>query len=137
MELKKGQISAEYMIIIAFVMFIVVTTLGVAVFYGAEIRDAIRFSQLERFAHQTIDAAESVQYGGEPSRATVTAYLPDGVKGIEISDRDIIFNVTTQHGEARLAYSSAVALQGVISPSSGVKRLVIVAGSDAVDISSS
>jgi hypothetical protein len=137
MNFRSGQISAEYMIIIAFVMFIVITTLGVALFYGAEIQDAIRFSQLERFARQTIDAAESVQYGGEPSRATVSAYLPEGIKAVEISGRDIIFNVTTQHGQARLAYSSAVALQGTVSSSSGVKRLMIVAGSNAVDISSS
>lgn len=135
--IKRGQISTEYLIIISFVMFVIITVVGIGVIYGAEIQETIRFSQLERFAHQTIDAAESVQYGGEPSRATVNAYLPSGIKEIQIIGKEIFFNVTTQHGDSRIAYPSAVEMTGIIDKNSGIKKLLIVAGPNAVSIISS
>jgi uncharacterized protein (UPF0333 family) len=128
MEMKKrGQISTEYLILLSFVTFLVLTALGIAFFYTGGIRDSLRSSQVESFSDKLISLAESVYYAGEPSTTTMKGYLPDGIQGITISGKDIIFNITTEGGTSVIAYSSNVNLTGTISPTSGVKRLQLTA----------
>ncbi len=137
MRIKKAQISVEYLIIISFVVLLLLTTLGLGLFYSAEIKDKIKFSQLERFAKKITTSAESVFYSGETSKLTFTAYLPEGIQSIQIMDAEkiILFNVSTQSGATIIAYSSNVPISGAISPSPGLKRVVVVAEANAAIIS--
>lgn len=132
---KKGQISTEYIIVISFVMFAVLSVLGIAFFYSAQIRDAIKFHQIESFSQKVISLSESVYYSGEPSQATTTAYLPEGVVSVEVMADALVFNVSTSGGYSYVAFPSNVALEGTISSNSGVKRLILVAGENGVGIS--
>lgn len=145
---KRGQISVEYLIVIGFVVFIVISILGVAFFYASGIRDRIKANQLENFANKIISSAESVYFAGEPSKVTITAYLPAGVQAIEIAydfgseEYLIIFDIETGSGLSRIAYTSDVPLMesdpseqcDVISCSEGVKRLQIIASAGEVSI---
>ena len=92
---KKGQISIEYLVLVSFIAFLVVTVLGVALVYSAQMRDQIRFYQLEQFSSKIIASAESVYYAGEPSRSTITAYLPGGLNDVVISGFDMTFSIST------------------------------------------
>lgn len=132
MQPKKAQISVEYLIIISFVALLLLTTLGFGLFYSAEIKDKIKFNQLERFAKKIITSAESVFYSGESSKLTITAYLPEGIQDVQIrnAEKIILFNVSTQSGTTVIAYSSNVPIDGTISPSPGLKRIEIVAQLD-------
>ena len=129
---RRGQISTEYLITVAFIVFLIISTLSVSLFYSDQTRERIRFNQLQNFANKLISGSESVFYSGEPSRATIVAYLPSGVHGIEIIGNELVFNISSYSGTSRIAFTSNVPIQGSISSSEGAKRISIVAQADKV-----
>lgn len=133
--IKRGQISTEYLIVMAFVTFLIISTLGMGLFYSAQAKDKIKFNYLESFANKIISSAESVYYAGEPSKASVNAYLPSGVEGIDIFSNEIIFNITTSSGTTRISYPSNVPLEGSLSSSEGMKIIIVSALPDRVVLS--
>ena len=135
MAIKKGQISIEYLIIAAFVIFLVIGALGIGLFYSGQARDRIKFNQIQNFANKIISGSESVYYSGEPSKITISVYLPPGVGGIEVLDDQIIFNVSSGSGSDRISFPSDVPLNGSINNTDGVKRVVITAQVDKVVLS--
>ena len=136
---KSAQISVEYLIVISFVTFVVLTVLGLALIYSSQIQDTIKFNQLERFSKKTISAAESTFYSGAPSKSTITAYLPEGVKSVSVDETEnaIIIEIESSGGTSKIAYPSSVPIaQGnpAISSSSGLKKILIEAKEvDGVD----
>ena len=130
-----GQIGTEYLIIISFVTFVVLSVLGIALLYSSQIQDTIKFNQVDRFATKVTSSAESVFYSGDPARITITAYLPQGITQIRVQNKELIFNISTSNGPSVISYPSKVNLAGTISPSSGVRKLLIIANNTRVDIS--
>jgi uncharacterized protein (UPF0333 family) len=124
---RAGQISAEYLIVVGFITFFVITILGVAFFYASQVQDSMRADQVEHFARKIISSAEAVHYAGEPSKSTISAYLPSGVTGVVILDDEIVFNLSLSSGRNIISYASKVPLEGNISSSEGVKTIEIVA----------
>ncbi len=134
---NRGQISTEYLIVIGFVVFIIIMLLGAGLLYSSQLSNRVQMNQLNNFANKIIQSAEAVYYAGDPSRVTITAYLPAGVTGISIQSSDIVFNVSTNSGLNVIAFSSDVPMEGGFSFSEGVKRLQIRAVSGKVLISQS
>ncbi|MFH1803147.1 MAG: hypothetical protein ABH864_06910 [archaeon] len=132
---KRGQISTEYIMVVSFVLFIVLSALGIAFTYSAQIKDTMKFNQIESFSTKVISQSESIFYAGEPSRTTLNAYLPEGINNITIMEYFIVFNVSTSSGESITAYRSNVNLTGSLSPNSGVKLVYLNATSSSVIIS--
>lgn len=131
LEKKTGQVSIEYLIVIGFVTFIIISILGVAFFYYSNIKDKIIMTQLSNYANKIISTAESVFYAGEPSKATITAYLPKNVNQIEIIDNELVFTVYTSSGEDKIGFSSNVPISvlGTLQTSYGLKKIQIEAQS--------
>ncbi|MCH7568388.1 MAG: hypothetical protein IIA87_03120 [Nanoarchaeota archaeon] len=133
---KRGQISVEYLIVVGFVTFLIVGILGVAFFYASGIRDEIKINQLNNFANKIISSSESVFYAGSPSKVTINAYLPAGVKVIEITSSELIFDIEISSGLNRISFSSNVPLDDTqgssLSVSEGLKRIEIAAQLDRV-----
>ena len=135
---ERGQISLEYLIVVAFVVFAVIVILGVSLFYTSSAQDQIKISQLSAFANKITSSAESVYYAGEPSKVTITAYLPSGVQNVQIAADSLIFTIVTSGGTNVIAFESDVTLNsGTLSFNEGLKRLVILAGADRVYVSES
>jgi uncharacterized protein (UPF0333 family) len=132
---KRGQISTEYMLVISFVIFIVLTALGIAFSYSSEIGDVIKLNQIESFSQKVVSQAESVYYAGEPSRTSVKAYLPDGINEIRILDYYIVFNVSTSSGNTETAFKSNVNITGSIRTNSGLRVIYLNATSNGVIVS--
>ncbi len=132
---KRGQIGIEYMIIVGFVTFAVISILTLAVFYSDQIRDKIKVNQAENFAIQLINSAESVFFAGEPSKVTVYLYLPEGVDNVEVSSNYLIITQQVSSGENKRAYKSRVPIQGTISTNQGTKKLILEAFDDYLLIS--
>ncbi len=132
---KRGQISTEYLIVVGFIVFFVIMILGLALFYSNQINSSMKSRQIEQFARKVISSSESVHYAGEPSKSTISAYLPQGVSGIQILEREIFVTFMTDTGENKVSYLSKVPLEGNLSAVSGVKKITIVALSDRVSIS--
>jgi len=137
---KRGQISIEYLIVIGFVVFIILSILGVSIYYYSGIRDSIKLNQVTNFASKVISSAEVVFFAGEPSKTTITVHLPEGVQDVRIIDDNgqtlIVFDVSTDSGLTVVAFPSDVPIDtsSDISNTQGVKRLEIVALADRVAI---
>lgn len=132
---KRGQISTEYLIVVSFVLFVVLSALGVALFYSSQIKDILKFHQLDSFANKVTSLAESVFYAGAPSRTTTTGYLPEGVTNIQIEDNFIVFTIETSSGTSITSYRSNVNLTGSIGTNAGVHKIYLNATDTHVVIS--
>lgn len=124
---NRGQISIEYLIVIGFVTFLIISLLGVAFYYVGGIRDKIKENQLDGFAQKIVSGAEIVYYAGEPSKLTIKAYLPSGVTDIQVLPREIVFSTTSNSGTNIISFKSNVNLTGAISYGEGVKRIILTA----------
>ena len=134
----KGQISLEYIIVVGFVTFAVIVLLGISLFYTHSVQDKIKVNQLSTFAEKIVSSAESVYYAGEPSKITITAFLPSGVQDFDIVSDNLVFVFITSSGTSTIAFKSKVPLDDVFTLSSlneGTRRLKITAGSNKVYIS--
>lgn len=134
---KLAQISTEYLIIVGFVTFVVIGILAVAFFYSGMIKDKLKITQVNNYANKIISTAESVFYHGEPSKATISAYLPDNIKDIEILDNSLVISIQLSSGLNRIAFSSNVPIvENVAAPLThyqGTKNIEVVANStDAI-----
>jgi len=132
--IKRGQISVEYLIVVGFVVFLVISILGIATFYASGIRDEIKISQLSNFANKLTSNSESVFYAGEPSKVTINAFLPGGIKSISIIENSLVFEIETSSGLNKISFSSNVPLDSssTLSINEGLKRIEILAGEDVV-----
>ena len=133
-KVKRGQISTEYLIVIAFVTFLIISVLGLSLFYSSQINDQIKFDQINSFANKVISSSEQVFFSGEPSRITITTYLPSGVDSINVLNDSIVFGVLSSSGLTTLSYNSDVPLYGTISNSGGAKRISIVANLSNINL---
>ena len=134
MKKTKGQISVEYLVIVGFITFIVIGILGIGLVYSESIKDRIKISQMSNYANKVISTSESVFYSGEPSKSTISVYLPEGIKGIEIIENNLIMSIQTSSGITKTSFSSNVPISGTLSPSFGIKKIQIVAEEDMVVI---
>jgi len=132
---KRAQIGIEYMIIIGFVTFAVLSVLALAFVYSSQIKDRIRLNQVGNFATQLVNSAESVFFSGEPSKATIRLYLPEGVENISIDSNYLIVTTHTSSGENKQSFKSRVPIQGTISSGEGIKKLSLEAKEDYVLVS--
>ncbi len=126
---NRGQISLEYLIVVGFVVFVVIVLLGLAIFYTTTARDSMSSNQLNNFANKLLNSAETVYFAGEPSKLTITAYLPEGISSFEILENSLVFNRSTSSGKNVIVYPSKVPLDSLstFGITEGVKRLEIIA----------
>lgn len=136
---ERGQISSEYLIVVGFVVFLILSVVGVSFFYSNSINDRIKLNQVENFAVKIIENAESVFYLGEPSQVSISIYLPSGVEDIEIvnegSGSSLVFTVETSSGDIIRSFESNVIIEGDLPATEGVKNIKIAAGDDRVILS--
>jgi hypothetical protein len=131
---KKSQIGTEYLIIVGFVTFAIISVLAIAYIYSNQIKDKIKLNQVESFADQVVSSSESVFFSGEPSRTTVELYLPEGVNSIGLNSDSLIVNTSVSSGNNVRVFDSKVPLNGTISVSEGKKKLSLEATQSYVQI---
>lgn len=129
-----AQVSMEYLIIMGFVTMIIIVILGIALTYSGSIQDNIKVTQVNNFANKIIASAESVFYYGEPSKSSISVYLPEGVKEIQIIENTIFISLTTSSGLNKIGFSSEVPINGSLTISPGIKRIEISADDEQVNI---
>jgi len=133
---NRSQVGVEYMIVIGFVTFAIISVITLAIFYSGEIKDRLRLTQVENFATQLINSVDSIFFAGEPSKTTVKLYLPEGVESINITqDYYLLITTRVSGGENKRVFESKVPMQGAISPGEGIKKLTLEARSNNVLIS--
>jgi len=130
--MKRGQVSFEYLILVGFVTIIIVGIMGVALFYTSSSKDSVKITQVNNFANKIISNAESVYYAGEPSKATITTYLPEGVAAIDITENTLLITLQLSTGTSVIGFDGNVNITGSINPNQGVKKIEILAQEDGV-----
>lgn len=131
---KKSQISIEYIIVIGFVTFILITVLGLALVYSGTIKDRIKIIQVNNFANKILSSAETVYYYGEPSKATISVYLPDGVINLTMIGNTLYIETQTSSGIERNGFLSKVPISGSLTTSPGIKKIEFIAEETLVSI---
>ena len=126
---KKAQAGIEYLIIIAFVVFALISILGVAFYYSGSIQDKIKLTQVTDCANKIISASESVFYSGSPSKATISCYLPESTNEVSISDNSLVIGFESSSGVLRSSFSSNVPITNSGSIKfSGFRKIKVMAG---------
>tara|TARA_Y100000034_G_scaffold113315_1_gene148200 strand:+ start:3636 stop:4061 length:426 start_codon:yes stop_codon:yes gene_type:complete len=133
---KRGQISIEYLILIGFVVFIVIIMIAVSLQYTSGIEDRLKQNQIDAFANKIVNSAEIVFFAGEPSKITLSVYLPRGVDSVTVNTDEIVFNYNLTSGSNVRAYGSDVPLTGSITNWDGVKSVELLAQETSVAVSS-
>ena len=136
MHKKNAQIGMEYLMIMGFLTFILISTLGIAMYHNNTIRDMISSRQVESMASKIVSAAESVFYAGEPSKVTIVSYIPDGISEINITDNTIFVTFRCSSGINKVSFPSNVPITGTLSTISGLRNIIIEATSSSVTITS-
>ncbi len=132
---QRGQASIEYLIIVGFVTFLVISIFLIAYIYTGNLQNKIKTNQLETFGNKVVTTAETIFYSGEPSKTTLEVYLPAGVTNITISGNNLIITYMAGASRGIRAYESKVNMTGSINPGPGIKKLSLEAKSDHVEIS--
>ncbi len=130
-----GQIAIEYLSIMGFVMVLVIFLVYTSQYYSRQVQDTTALNQVDKIAKQIVDAAEQVYYLGQPSRLTLSLYIPDRIDNISISNNEVTFIVRTQDGRSDMNYPSKVNISGNISASQGVRDIKVEARQGYVWIS--
>ncbi len=134
MDEKYGQVSVEYLIVFGFVTMAIIIILGVALNYSGNVKDNIKFTELNSYADKIISASESVFYAGAPSKATIDCYLPEGVKEVQVIENSLFITVETHTGTDKISYFSKVPISGNLSGGGGVKKIEVVANETSITL---
>ena len=133
--MKRGQSSVEFLTIFGFIFLMTVPLIVIFFDQMGAIEDSIAQTHLRNLAIKIADKSESVYYLGQPSRASIKAYLPRRLESIEILDREIRFNIMNRNGNISQIYAvSGVNMSGNISKEYGVHYIDIEAADGYVVI---
>ena len=143
-----GQVSMEYLFIIALTFAILIPTTYLFYNYSKESSQEITDAQITKLGRSIIDASETIFYSGEGSRTVLELNMPDGIFNVLIIDgNELVFNVTTSYGTSEIVFFSSVNLTTLGSncnanvclipelPQQGLKKLKIEAtGKNSVSL---
>ncbi|MBI2128796.1 hypothetical protein HYU07_01010 [Candidatus Woesearchaeota archaeon] len=129
---KRGQASTEYMIIIGFVALVLIPLIVIFYKQGISTKDQVVTGEADQIAKKITDAADSVYYLGEPSKMTLKLYMPENVKEISFSGREVRFKVATANGITDVTSVAATNMMGSVDSSQGIKFIVVEARGDYV-----
>lgn len=130
---RKAQISVEYMLIMGFVAIMTIPLIVIYYTYTTGSTDEIITSQVTQLAHKIVDSAESVYFLGEPSQTTIKVYIPKQITGASIDNKEVLFNVSTQSGNAEIVQVSSIILNGSLPIKQGAYFITVKALNTSVN----
>ncbi|MBR9706509.1 hypothetical protein GOV14_05720 [Candidatus Pacearchaeota archaeon] len=133
----------EYLILVGFLTIIITGILGIGLYYSTTSGDQLKETQIHNFGNKVVGASRTVFYAGEPSKATIYPFLPEGISGIDAVYYNglyyLLINITASSGEQKLSFKSDVPIMidssNPITIASGVKMIIIEADASHAVIS--
>jgi len=89
----KAQVSIEFLLVVGFAFLMTVPLIIIFYQQSQNINTEVSASQVDKVASEIRDAADEVYYLGSPSKKTITLYVPEGVKDIQLHNNSIVFVV--------------------------------------------
>jgi uncharacterized protein (UPF0333 family) len=131
---KRGQVSMEFFIVIAFTFAVLVP---LVYFYFSESQDAVgevNGAQVVQVARKIVSNAEAVYAFGEPTSITLRVYMPSGVQKIAINGTEITFWMYGNQGLYAFSESFAMNVSGSVGNTTGIHNIKIMAKNESVVI---
>jgi uncharacterized protein (UPF0333 family) len=135
MSQKRGQVSLEYVILIAFVFLLIIPASFMAYTSYQENRDIIAIRQAEDAAYAIVSEAESVYYLGPPSMSNIVIYLPPEIVDAQVQGYEVTFRVETASGIDDVTAISNVNMTGDLPTQQGRHTIRIEALGSQVELS--
>ena len=132
----KAQVSIEYLFIIGFVTLITIPLLVIYFSYSAQSKDIVATSQALQIARKIVDSAESVYYLGTPSQTTLKLNFPDGIVSTNLSNREVVFKISTNSGVTDIVEVSSINISGNLPLTEGVHVVTVKAEDGYVQLTS-
>jgi uncharacterized protein (UPF0333 family) len=133
---SNAQVSIEYMLIIGFATIMTIPILIIYYSYTSDSSEAIAASQALQIARNVVDSSDSVYYLGKPSQTTLKLNFPNNIDSINLSNREVVFNMKTRNGIGEVIQLSSVNLSGSLPTSPGIHTVTLKAQDGYVEISS-
>ena len=90
--MRKAQASMEYLLVAGLIVLVILPSIYIFYSYSHRSNEEIRQSQLNKIGRGIVDAAEKVYYLGGPSKTTLDATMPEGIKNMEIwCNQELVF----------------------------------------------
>src|SRR3989338_10932270 len=106
-----GQVSMEYLFIVALTFAILIPTTYLFYNYSKESSHEITDAQITKLGRSIIDASETIFYSGEGSRTILELNMPDSIFSVLIIDgKELVFNTTSTYGTSEIVFFSSVNL---------------------------
>ena len=123
---RKAQGSLEYILIFAFVLAALIPLIVLFVNRSADITIEVTSRQVQSVGQAIADRAESVYYLGEPSKATIRVFMPEGIHNASLMNRALVFKLRTlQGGLSDIVISADVNLTGTVATSAGIHFIIL------------
>ena len=107
----KGQVSLEYLLIVALTFAIIIPTTYLFYSYSKESSQEIIDAQITKLGRSITDSSETIFYSGIGSKTTLDLNIPNSINNVLIIDgRELVFNVTTSFGISEIVFFSSVNL---------------------------
>ena len=135
-ELKKSQVSVEYMFIMGFAALMTIPLLLIYYTYSSDSTDSVATSQAMQIARRIVDASESVYYLGKPSQTTLKLNFPDRIHSTNLSSKEVVFKMKTKNGVTDIVQVSSVNINGSLPTTQGIHILTVKAEDGYVKITS-
>ena len=132
----KAQVSIEYLFIIGFVTLITIPLLVIYFSYSAQSKDIVATSQALQIARKIVDSAEPVYYLGKPSQTTLKLNFPDGIVSTNLSNREVVFKISTNSGVTDIVEVSSINISGNLPLTEGVHVVTVKAEDGYVQLTS-
>ena len=135
-ELKRAQVSVEYMLIMGFAALITIPLLLIYYTYTSDSGDTVAAGQALQIARSIVDSSESVYYLGKPSQTTLKLNFPSSIQSANLSNKEVLFKIKMQNGVTDIFQVSSVNLSGSLPTTQGIHIITVKAQDGYVQITS-
>jgi type II secretory pathway pseudopilin PulG len=132
----RAQVAMEYLIILGFILALLVPLISLFYNQSAQITKQVNTQQALTLGQKIADAAESVHYLGPPSKFQFQANVPEGIKSVTFSNKEITFIVDANPGTTDVVVPSSTNITGSISISAGIHLITVQSQGNYVSVNS-
>lgn len=131
---RAGQVSLEYMIIVAIVVAFILPVWAYLTSVQVQTGMELSISYARNAAAQLTDAADLVYSQGPPARINVQVYIPGNVAYINITNSTVNFGIRKPSGISHVFDVSRAQLNGTLPASEGTYWVTVEAQDSLVQI---
>lgn len=133
---SRAQVALEYMMIFSFVLAALIPLIVLFYHRSSDIAIQVTSRQAQTVGQALVDRAESVYYLGEPSKATIRVYMPEGVEKVNLTNKAVVFTIRSPAGLSEIVIPTVVNLSGSVKKSAGIHFLTVESKGTYVQVNS-